>query len=304
MAALAAGKHVYVQKTMTTTLAEADDVVQAAERAGRKLVASPGQMLRPGFAWMRRVIQSGVLGKLYWALSDTAGGGHEHERFRAGDDVLSNVNPTWYYKPGGGPVYDMAVYPLHAITGILGPVKRVTGMSGIGLPFRQWKDERIKVEMDDNTVLLLDFGDNVFAMLGGHNSVAPPALGFGRLWFSGTDGALDGGGMGPMEISTRHSLPDDLLRDVEVLADDAPAGRNRQPALRVRVPGELPHVVGEHLILPERHVYADIVHLADCIVEDREPVPTGAHARHVVELIEKGYRAAKTGQTQELRTTF
>lgn len=305
MAALAAGKHVYVQKTMTTTLAEADDVVQAAERAGRKLVASPGQMLSPNFTWIRRVLQSGALGKLYWALSDTAGGGHEHERFREGGDVLSNVNPTWYYKQGGGPVYDMAVYPLHAITGILGPVKRVTGMSGIGLPVRQWKDEQIKVEMDDNTVMLLDFGDNVFAMLGGHNSVAPSSIGFGRLWFSGTEGYLDGGGrMGAVEISSRRGVPDELLRDVEVLPDEGTERRGRSGGLRVRVPGELPHVVGEHLELPERHVYADIIHLADCIAEDREPVPTGAHARHVVELIEKGYLASKTGQTQELRTTF
>ena len=35
-----------------------------------------------------------------------------------------------------------------------------------------------------------------------------------------------------------------------------------------------------------------------------EPVPTAEHARHVVEIIEAGYRAAQTGQTQDLTTTF
>ena len=37
------------------------------------------------------------------------------------------------------------------------------------------------------------------------------------------------------------------------------------------------------------------------------PLPTIAsaeHARHVIDIIEAGYRAAETGQTQELRTTF
>jgi len=63
-------------------------------------------------------------------------------------------------------------------------------------------------------------------------------------------------------------------------------------------------VSGAHLEIPERHVYADIMHLVDCIVENRDPVASGTHARHVVELIEKGYAASKTGQTQELRTTF
>ncbi|MGI8412954.1 MAG: Gfo/Idh/MocA family protein [Solirubrobacteraceae bacterium] len=303
MAALAAGKDVYVQKAMTTTLAEADAVVEAAGRFRRTLVASPGQMLRPTFQYLQRLLRANAIGKLYWAFSDTSGGGHEHERFRTGDDVLSNVNPTWYYRAGGGPMYDMAVYPLHAITGILGPVKRVTAMSGIGLPHRQWKDERITVEMDDNTVLLLDFGDNVYATVGGHNSVSPPGMGFGRLWFSGSEGGIDSNG-GTLDISCRSPLPAELLAGLEVI-DDAPAGRpHRSGSIRGSVPGDMPHVSGEHLDIPERHVYADIMHLVDCIVEEREPIASGAHARHVVELIEKGYAAGKTGQAQELRTTF
>ncbi|GAB4185439.1 MAG: hypothetical protein Fur005_47890 [Roseiflexaceae bacterium] len=45
-------------------------------------------------------------------------------------DVLSNVDPSWYFrKPGGGPLYDMTVYSLHGLTGVLGPAKRVTAMS-------------------------------------------------------------------------------------------------------------------------------------------------------------------------------
>ena len=304
MAALAAGKHVYVQKTMTTTLAEADDVVAAAGRSGRILVASPGQMLRPAFRWVRRVVRSGALGTLYWASSSTAGGGHEHERFRSGDDVLSHVDPSWYYRAGGGPMYDMAVYPLHALTGILGPARRVAAMSGIGLPVRAWKGERIAVEMDDNTVLLLDFGDNVFAMLGGHNSAAPAAVGFGRLWFGGSARGLDAG-QGAIELSGGGALPAELLDGVTVLPATEPAGPGaRAGGLRVQVPGELPHVQGEHLGLPERHVYADIMHLADCIVEGRDPIPSAAHARHVVEIIEKGYAASRTGQTQTLQSTF
>src|SRR5438128_1036155 len=75
MKALAAGKHVYVQKAMTTTLAEANDVVAARKRAGVKLVASPGQMLDRIHQRLRDLVHDGALGKIYWALSSNAGGG-------------------------------------------------------------------------------------------------------------------------------------------------------------------------------------------------------------------------------------
>jgi predicted dehydrogenase len=40
-------------------------------------------------------------------------------------------------------------------------------------------------------------------------------------------------------------------------------------------------------------------------VRDGVPSPvTAEHARHVIEIVEKAYRAAETGATQELRTTF
>src|SRR5919198_218832 len=190
MAALRAGKHVYVQKSMTTTLAEADEVVRTAREKGLKLCASPGEMLRPPWPQIRDVVREGKLGKVYWALAGMQSGGHEHEAFRQDDDVLTHVDPTWYYKPGGGPVYDMTVYCLHELTGILGPVKRVTAMSGIGLPVREWKGRTIDVEMDDNTVILLDFGGSMFGFAFGANcrgSALP------RLAIFGSDGTVQVG---------------------------------------------------------------------------------------------------------------
>ena len=66
----------------------------------------------------------------------------------------------------------------------------------------------------------------------------------------------------------------------------------------------LPHVVGEHRNIVEAHVFEDIMQLVRW-VRDGVPSPvTAEHARHVIDIIESGYRAAETGQTQELRTTF
>ncbi len=292
MKALALKKHVYVQKSMTVTLAEANSVVEAATHAGVTVVASPGQMLRPLHQHIRDLVHSGALGKLYWVFTTNAGGGHENEAFRAGGDILSNVDPTWYYKAGGGPVYDMAVYSLHTLTGVLGPVQAVTALSGIGLKQRVWKDKTIDVEMDDNTLMLLDFGDSVFAVAGGQNAGVSRGIGWGRLAIFGTEGSIDvGGSVGGVEINAPKSVGQQL-------------GLSGPTLLLTGSGGDLPHVTGAHRGIPESHVYADIAHLADCVSQGQRPVPSMEHARHVVDLIESAYRSARTGQRQTLTTTF
>jgi predicted dehydrogenase len=179
-------------------------------------------------------------------------------------------------------MYDMAVYALHAITGILGPVKRVTGMSGIGLEERSFKGQPITVEMDDNTHLLLDFGENVFCLVYGSNSYGGPGRPFASLFISGSQGAAAASRSG-----------------VEVW------GRRIEGGHRVEAVGsEMPFVFGPHLELPERHVYSDIMHMVDCVLNDKEPAVSAEHARHVIEIIELGYIAAHTGRTQEMTTTF
>jgi predicted dehydrogenase len=295
MAALNAGKHVYVQKSMTTTLAEADEVVKTARAKGLKLCASPGEMLRPPWPQIKeQVVQKGLLGRIYWAIAGMQSAGHEYETFRQEDDVLSNVDPTWYYKPGGGPVYDMTVYNLHELTGVLGPVKRVSAMSGIGLPVREWKGKRIEVEMDDNTLILLDFGDSTFGFAFGANcrSGALPRFAIfgsdgtvevaawrGRRTATGAEGGRPGSGV---RVTSRH----------------VPGGE-----LELELP-EMPYRVGPHREIGEAHGYADVMHLIDCILEDKDPIPSGEHARHVIEIIEKAYQSAREGRTIELTTTL
>jgi predicted dehydrogenase len=55
---------------------------------------------------------------------------------------------------------------------------------------------------------------------------------------------------------------------------------------------------------PGAHILSDILHLAECIREDKQPLVSAEHARHVIEIIEKTYEAARTGVSQHLTTTF
>ena len=49
-----------------------------------------------------------------------------------------------------------------------------------------------------------------------------------------------------------------------------------------QVDPRIPWVFGVHKELPERHVYADIMHMVDCALNHKKPVVSAEHARHVM----------------------
>ena len=244
LAAIESGRPTYVQKTMTVTYDEARRLVDEAERRGVLLCASPGQMLDPAHQEAKRLIDEGVVGRPYFARGQGSHPGHENV------DTYG-IDPTWYYRPGGGPVMDVAVYPLHSLTGLLGSVERVTAFSGVVEPNRTYQGKPIDVQMDDSTLLLLDFGEGVFAEV------------------NGTYGQI------------ARNTP-----QVEVYLKEPRRGWF-QP---------------DRLARPMKHTVHDLAHFADCVRDGTRPVHSAAHAAHVIEVIEKGYVAARTGHAQYLES--
>jgi len=64
IAALEAGKHVVCEKPMATSLADADRMIAATRRTGRVLTIFQQRRYNPDFLQVRRVIDSGVLGRI------------------------------------------------------------------------------------------------------------------------------------------------------------------------------------------------------------------------------------------------
>jgi len=64
-AALAAGKHVVTEKPMAMSLAEADSMIEAAGRAGRKLFVHLNYRFYPEFYHLKEIVDSGILGRVY-----------------------------------------------------------------------------------------------------------------------------------------------------------------------------------------------------------------------------------------------
>ncbi len=288
--ALMAGKHVHVNKTLTTTVAEADRLIDSARERDLRLVASPGEVLRPQLTRTRELIVNGAIGRLAWAICGCA-----FDRYHEQDEPErldapggTNIDPSWYFrKPGGGPLYDMTVYALHQLTSVLGPVARVTAFSGIRVPTREFLGREIPIEADDNSILLLDFGDGLFAVAYGAAAGLVSEQFAAGVYF-GTEGVIDGVLLNgePFEFPGHE-----LTAGAPVTDWDA------QMAV-------LPHVVGEHRSIPESHVFEDVMQLVDWVRDGRPSTVTAEHARHVIDIVESGYRAAETGRTQELTTSF
>jgi predicted dehydrogenase len=178
----------------------------------------------------------------------------------------------------------MTVYALHALTTILGSARRVTALSGTRIKEREFRGRSIPTDADDNTLILLDFGDSLFALAYG-TAAGSIAHGFSPSFF-GTSGAIVGRNLNgqPFEYPGK------------AIADQAPGGSGAQWLL--------PHVVGSHREIGEQHVFEDIMQLVDWIREDKPSPVTAEHARHVIDIIEAAYRSAETGQAQELTTSF
>ena len=282
MLAVDHGVHVHFNKTMTTTVDEADKLIDAAKAKGVKLVSSPGELINPRLQRIKELVQEGALGPLTWAATGaTFGQYHENEtRVRGGSDPLTNVNPAWYFrKPGGGPLYDMTVYGLHALTAVVGPAKRVTALSGVRIKEREFNGEMLPTDMDDQTLMVVDFGDAFFGFVFG---VAAGRFNVGRPHIMGTKGTINGGELNGEAID----YPGKAIAD------------------EFGYVATLPHVVGPHRHQEEAHVYEDVMQLVDWVADDKPTVATAEHARHVIEIFDAAYRSAESGRVQELRTTF
>jgi len=114
---LDAGKHVYVEKPLAASVADAGAIREAAAEAGLLVGSAPDTFLGAGLQTARSVIDDGTIGEPVGATAVWVSGGHE----------AWHPNPDLYYDEGGGPLFDMGPYYVTALVSLLGPVERVTG---------------------------------------------------------------------------------------------------------------------------------------------------------------------------------
>jgi predicted dehydrogenase len=68
-AALRAQKHVFVEKPMTRTVREAEELVRIAEGEGKTLMVGHLLLYHPAFTYVRNLIKEGTLGEIYYVYA-------------------------------------------------------------------------------------------------------------------------------------------------------------------------------------------------------------------------------------------
>jgi predicted dehydrogenase len=277
--ALQANKHVYTQKPIAITVAEATILIEEARRRSLVIVAEDHKPILPAYVLIRNLVRQGVIGKVCWIRSN---------RTHKSTATIDNwpTDPSWYYQKGSGPLMDVGIEGLAALCGIMGPAKRVTAMSGINQPIVYVrggpnKGKRIDVEADDVTLLILDFGESIFALLDTAWTVSH-ATKVPQLEIYGCKGIISLGG------DAREDYPIGLYRD--------------EPELGIRGWTRVEPIPPPTPLPPIRAM--GVAHAIDCILDGHPPVLSAELARHCLEICEKAFVAARTGITQTLETAF
>ena len=213
-AALAAGKHVYTEKPLSSCVAEARELVAQADAAGLRLGCAPDTFLGGAYQAGCKLIEDGAIGVPLGANATMLVGGP--------DDWHPNAD--MFYRAGGGPLLDIAPYYLTAIVALLGRVESVAGFTGTPTPERTLgvgprAGSTITVEVPTHTATVLRLESGALATLTVSFEARDQYL--SGLTVYGTEGSLllpDANAFGG-DVTLRHGRDGDELVEYESFGD-------------------------------------------------------------------------------------
>ena len=158
--AVEAGKSIYNEKPLSVSRETAQKMMQIAAEKGLRVGGAPDTFMGAGLQTCRKLIDEGAIGTPVAATAFMMGYGPERW----------HPDPEFFYKAGGGPMFDMGPYYLTALVSLLGPVKRVAGLARISFPEREIGSEplrgtKIQVETPTHVQGLLEFTAGPIATL-------------------------------------------------------------------------------------------------------------------------------------------
>lgn len=276
-AAARRGIHIYQDKPMAATLAQADQILKAVESAGVTLMVAYHSAFAPIYAPVKQLLAQGAIGRTYLARGVTGHAGPV-------EFGCSRYFTEWLFdreRNGGGTFIDEACYLVDNFIDYLGPISEVSAFTApIG------HRDYLPPGVEDNAVAIVRFASGALGVIDSKwGQVGPAPV---RTSYHGTHGTITSGARGTELYSTAGiTLPEDW-EPIDLAAGGEHAG-------------PLPNLRGWRSTAPMRASYGpggpEPRYFVDCVLSGR-PVegavsPRVAYATQ--EVIEAVYRSAEQG---------
>ena len=241
-AAIAAGKHILVEKPIELTVARGEALAAAAEAAGVRCGVCLQHRFRPAALRLKAALASGALGKPLSASASI--------RWWRDDAYFAQPGRGTMARDGGGVLLTQAIHTLDLLLHLMGPVRDAAGFA-VTSPLR-------KIDTEDVATAALRFENGAIGVLDA-TSVARPGfperieiagtsgsavLAAHRLELHGMDGAppevfgqegSGGGGADPMAFDhgPHRALITEMLDAIEQGREPSNSARSALPVQRL-----------------------------------------------------------------------
>jgi len=148
VAAAEAGKHIFTEKALATTVEDCRAIAEAVKKSGIKFCISHPQLTSPFAQYCKQAIVDGLIGKIHYMRMRTAHAGS-----------LAGWLPAYWYdleKAGGGAMMDLGCHPMYTAAYLLGKPCRIASI---------FNTSYAPPNVDDNSVCVVEFENKAIAVL-------------------------------------------------------------------------------------------------------------------------------------------
>jgi predicted dehydrogenase len=277
-AILESGKHLYSEKPLTATLAEAKTLITLAKERGLRIGCAPDTFFGSAHQVARAAIDAGIIGKPVGGALFFGNAGVE----------MWHPKPEPFYSAGGGPVSDHSPYYLVQFINLLGPVASVSAIRARPFPMRTMHNpartgETFETEVDTSVSGILTFVSGELVTLGISWDIGP----HGRtpIEVYGSEGSL--------------ANPDPNWSDGKVIIRKGDGERELDHSER---PFHKPTMINFFGLEVGYYRLCGLADMADAIAQDRQHRASAEMALHIMEVIEAIRTSSETGQRVDLVT--
>lgn len=267
--AVAAGKHILVEKPIDITLEAADRLIEACNKAGVKLGVISQHRFAPDIIKVKQAIEAGEFGPMVLGEASI-------KWYRTQQYYDSGAWRGTWALDGGGALTNQGVHYIDLLQWLMGPVASVKAMVAT---------RTHQIEVEDLGVAVLQFASGALGTITGSTAVFPGLA--ERLELHGRDATA---------LIESDKLKTYLTRTA--LGEASNYGMNLKTSEESGDTGAggaaNPAAIGNYL-----HI-AQITDFASAVRENRDPAITGQDARRPLELIQAIYRSAREGREVKL----